>query len=224
GGRLSEPREAITQAPESRRITSGSHVFPDGFAQTPAHSDVPVRELSRPLDEEALHGIRYELLRALEVEWRDYSMAKEAREHAGKLKKALEVLRVSGPTLWSYVQDEQRAMREAIWRTAERRKLASQGNPEYEQAIDQERADLEGLLPALMLIPGGAYERALNQLVDGYEPQAADGQLDVMEQMLYKKIKHHRDAIASIQSRRSPDWYRLAEIAESYTESMQPLN
>ena len=151
-------------------------------------------------------------------------MAKEAREHADKLKKALEVLRVSGPTLWSYVQDEQRAMREAIWRTAERRKLASQGNPAYEQAIDQERADLEGLLPALMLIPGGAYERALNQLVDGYEPQAADGQLDVMEQMLYKKIKHHRDAIASIQSRRSSDWYRLAEIAESYTESMQPLN
>jgi hypothetical protein len=89
-------------------------------------------------------------------------------------------------------------------------------------AIDKTVVELQGILPALLLLQGGRYQDTLFKLIDSLERANGEGQLDLREQQLLQRLKYHESALSKIARNQSSDWQKVAVLIEDFADGATP--
>lgn len=89
------------------------------------------------------------------------------------------------------------------------------------ELVDSVRQDVEGILPALLLVQGGRYQDILNKLIDSLEAQDGDGQLDGQERHLLARLRRHENALSKLPRGDAGDWKRVAYLLQDFSANGQ---
>ncbi len=90
------------------------------------------------------------------------------------------------------------------------------------EAIDKVLAELQSILPALLLLQGGRYQEILFKLIESLEAADAEGQLEMKERQLLQRLKLHEAALSKIGRNDSADWQKVAVLIEDFAEGAAP--
>jgi hypothetical protein len=134
--------------------------------------------------------------------------------------KCLEDVKEANSILGQRVRWKEKDMREAL-RAAYNGMWSRQNDDEHRiDALNEAYAEIDRLMPALMLAPRGPYERILWQLVSELERAAGtDDGLDDRQQEFLDKLRGHADAIHKLR-RDSPDsWQQAGQLVFAWDDS-----
>jgi len=125
---------------------------------------------------------------------------------------ALGSLSIRAPTLAAQVDKELAEYREGLDDGYHRLRSESDGNPKYLEVLDSTYGEVFQLLPVLMLMPNGPYERILRELIDALEPAAGEGRASPAEAALLDRLLRHSADLKRIDRTSADGWYRLADL------------
>ena len=93
----------------------------------------------------------------------------------------------------------------------------------HRQLLDSAREDILQNWQVIMMLPKGPYDALLEQMIEAYERDDAEGKLDIEKQHLLRNVKSIRSALLTNPRDSSTAWEKLAqELAQISKEPDQP--
>ena len=133
--------------------------------------------------------------------------------------KSLEQLKETDPVIGQHLRWREKDMRESL-RNAYNTLWGRQSDDEQRiDALNIAYAEVEHVVPALMLSPRGPYERILWQLINELERAAGpDDGLDDGQQALLDRLRGHAAAIAMIKRDSPESWKKAGQLVFAWDD------
>jgi hypothetical protein len=93
----------------------------------------------------------------------------------------------------------------------------------YRQLLANARQDIEQNWQVIMMLPQGPYESLLDQMIEAYERDDAEGKLDLEKQHLLRNVKSVRAALRTNPRNDAAAWLKLEnDLMRITSESDEP--
>ncbi|MGD9830441.1 MAG: hypothetical protein AB7E70_09330 [Hyphomicrobiaceae bacterium] len=219
GGRLSEPREAITQAPESRRIATDFHLDPAGRrpkpTEQPSADEKRLAEKPAKLDERFESEVIGYVLPQMGIGPTAYSEATESEAFLGGEKSVMGWLYTLdfefGKALKGRYQEFETDFREAM---AEQRRRF-EGDAFQTAQLDMLESGLRARLSALFYGPRGPFERFITQAILHLRHQHGEGLLSEDHERVLRRLENLESALSRQRATDAFGWQRRLEIFQA---------
>jgi len=186
------------------------------------NEDVPALEETKQLsyrDDDSLRRTKEEFitafLRSMRLDEHSYGLVANPAFVSSAISagKSLEQQKESNNVLGHYLRKRENEMRDALADAQHALSSGLHGDARKIAVLNATKAEIEDLIPALMLSPGGPYEQVLQDLIEHLEMAAGeDGGLDGDQQDLLDRLRDHASELARV-SRDSPhEWQRVGKL------------
>lgn len=185
-----------------------------------ARPDRPIAPAGTELESSLGNAIRNEIIQIgglFPWDTRDIAIARKIGRH-GEPEKALNRLFPRAPRLAGLVGDAIDDNRASVRAAYEELVAHHSHDPVYTQVLETVSAELDELMPVLMLSPGGPYQQILERLIYDLEPQDAEGALSPTDRRILEGARGQVEALKSLADGRPDRLLQVARIVDAYDE------
>ena len=217
-----QPAPIVPQIPANLAPSTPPPLPVQRAAPPMSHPERQSRGGSGELETSLGNNIRNELIQLgglFPWDARDIAIARQLGRNS-EPEKALVRLQVRAPRLSRLVSDAIDDNRNSV-RAAFDDLTAHHGHdPVYKQVLETVAGELDGLMPVLMLSPGGPYQQILEGMIRELEPQDGDGALSPADHRILESARGQVEAFKALADNRPDRLTYVARYIDHYDERL----